>query len=153
MKNLVLIIGLGVSFFSCKDKEKTPTDTEAPVFVYALINGETVNDNTEGELLSDTSNTIELHLTDNEELSQINLNVHIIDGEHNHVEAARISTDIDLAPFVYGPIVKNISGKTAHSTFTFDIPKEVKKGEYHVEIIALDKSGNKKAIIYTADLD
>ena len=153
MKNLVLIIGLGVLFFSCKEKDKTPLDTEAPSFSYALINGETVTTDIEGELFADSSNTIEVHLTDNEELSQVNLNVHFLDGEHNHEEAARISTDIDLAPFIYGPIVKNISGKTAHSTFTFDIPKEVKKGEYHVEIIALDKSGNKKAIIYTADLD
>jgi hypothetical protein len=150
MKKIILLASLACSLFSCKEDNKEPKDTQAPIFGEIGVNGKLISIDTEGELFADSTNTISVTLTDDMELSEMNLNIHIVDGEHNHDAKARTSEVAE--PFTYGPVVKTLKGKSDHVFFSFDIPANAQAGEYHLEIIALDKMGNKKEIIFTNDL-
>lgn len=147
MKNVVVLALLQLFIFSCAKEKIDASDTEKPQFVETRLNGNVITEDIEGELFADSTNTVEIVISDNVELSQINLNIHFADGEHNHT--ARI-TENDA--FSFGPVIKNLSGKTSKVAFDFQIPKDVMTGEYHIETILLDKSGNQNAKVLTADL-
>ena len=133
--NSKLILGalaIGVSYFATSCKKDTP-DTQAPTITAVT---EPVMNET---LLSGSELHVELTVTDNEELSQLKIDIHSAEDGHSHGK-------VDLSAYWETVVLVDLSGATASVHERIDIPADAASGTYHVILTAVDKSGNQSAI-------
>lgn len=77
--------------------------------------------------------TFSFHLTSQNELSQLKIDIHENTDCHEHEHK---STPFETI------IIKNVSGNEAHLVEKIAIPSDAKAGNYHIDIRLLDKMGN-----------
>jgi hypothetical protein len=135
--------------FACNPDENNPKDLEKPIVSKVTLNNVELTDTTEAML--EEHNDLEITFTDNQELSESNINIHFAGG-HSHEENAIITADdISGTPFSYGPIISELNGKNSIKSYHFEIPDSASLGDYHLEISVLDKSANKTTEIHTIE--
>lgn len=147
MKKITLIaLAISAMFFSCSDdKDENPMDTQKPEFTALTIEGENVlNSSEELEIHLGEAFDFDVTVSDNEELSELNISIHsAMDGhEHDH---ARLSVVIGTDTLSWGPFIRSLSGKEATHTFSVfsETDTNFVHGEYHLEMILLDEAGNR----------
>jgi hypothetical protein len=121
---IILIVGFVSTLFSCKK-----ADNEAPAISNVKVNNST--------------NTIDFHpgesfiltglLTDNQELSQLKIDIHHDFDGHSHKSSTIRFSKI---------IITDISGESYSVEETIEITENSSSGFYHGTITAVDKAGN-----------
>ena len=130
------VMGMMVlTIFSCKPEEVQ--DVERPVINNVMVNS--VQQETH-ELTAGNSFVVQVGLTDNEDLSQLKMNVHSADDGHGHVDLPGYEGLENVGLWSYSRVF-NLSGTTSSPTSTIAIPDTI-TGVWHVEIMAIDKAGN-----------
>lgn len=145
MKKGILILSSLFTLFSCGNDDDTQ-DSEKPTFSKVLINN--IDSNTseeiEIELNEDMSDTLQFAITtnDNIDLSQLQVEIHEALDSHDH---SRILADtiIHKDTLSFGPKIYDLSGTNMTTNVFVTVPKTVVHGEYHLECVVLDKSGNR----------
>ena len=146
MKKISLIaLAISAMLFSCsddKDKDENPMDTQKPTFTALTIEGENVLNSTEElEIHLGEAFEFEVSVSDNEELSELNVSIHSAFDDHDH---ARLSAKVGADTLSWGPFIRSLSGKEGMQSFSvFSKEEEFAHGEYHLEMILLDKAGNR----------
>ena len=120
---------------SCKPEEVQ--DVERPVINNVMVNS--VQQETH-ELTAGNSFVVQVGLTDNEDLSQLKMNVHSADDGHGHVDLPGYEGLENVGLWSYSRVF-NLSGTTSSPTSTIAIPDTI-TGVWHLEIMAIDKAGN-----------
>lgn len=144
MKKLLLLSLISVSLFSCDNDDEDVQDLEKPVFSKVMLNTQDVTSSTspaEITLHEGMSHSLSFKITttDNEELSQLQVEVHeALDG-HDHARLAGEGTDT----LTFGPEIYTLTGKSTETTVGISVPETVVHGEYHLECVLLDKAGNR----------
>ncbi len=143
----ISIVSLALYMSACKEKEEI--DSEKPVFKSVKINSiEQINATSETEVITNESFSAAIELSDNIELSQLKVEVHENFDGHSHAKIAIKAIDTFAFNEVY-----TLSGKTATKTINFwTNSNEVQNGEYHLELQALDKSGNNQVYVVPFDI-
>jgi hypothetical protein len=115
---------------SCKDeKDKTP-----PVIV-------SVSEPLQGDtLLTGNELHIEAVITDNEELSQLKIDIHGAEDGHDHGKT-------DGSAFWETIRIVELDGTSGDIHEHIDIPEDAGTGKYHVILTAVDEAGNQSAFI------
>ncbi len=125
MKTYILVL-TSVAFltFSCKK-----ADSEKPTISTVKVNGSSsVLDISPGEAI-----TVSSLISDNEELSQVKIDIHHDFDGHSHKAMTVRFAEIRI---------KDISGGSFDLSEQFTIPANASSGAYHGTIIAVDKEGN-----------
>lgn len=124
-----IVFSLGLS--SCK---KDDPDKTAPVIasVSEPLSGDT--------LLSGGELHVEATITDNEELSQLKVDIHSDADGHSHGK-------IDASSYWEQVYIFNLTGATQSLHQDIQIPANAAAGAYHVILTAVDKSGNTSAFV------
>src|SRR5690606_1278095 len=132
-KPLIVLIALASLAFGCKkeDTEKPKINLEAPTNETVFKQGD--------------SFTITGTISDNENLSQYKIDVHIGDG-HNHGKMASVLAEFDFEE------IKDISGTSYNLNVAVNIPEDAEVGEYHIIVDATDEAGN-QAVTVEIDFD
>jgi len=132
IKSLLAIFSVALISFSTSCKKDDP-DKEAPVIVSV---SEPLDDDT---LYTGNELHVELTVTDNEELSQVKIDIHSAEDGHSHGK---------VADGAYWEEIKIITatGTALNMHEHIDIPASAAAGKYHVIITAVDKAGNQSAI-------
>ena len=141
MKTTTLLIAGSLLLFSCKKDDESPKDTVAPVVSSIKINNnEVLASTSEVEVFQGKSFDLQISVSDNVELSQLQLEIHEALDEHNH---ARVKSDGDTLS--YGPTIKTLSGTSDFKNFTIFTATDTNfvVGTYHIEAIILDAAGNR----------
>jgi len=120
------------SVFISSCKKDTP-DSEAPIITAV-----------EEPLMNDTLFTgnelhIEASISDNEELSQLKIDVHAAEDGHNHGK-------VDASAYWETVVIIDLSGASTSIHEHIDIPTDAASGLYHVILTAVDKAGNQSEI-------
>lgn len=130
------VMGMMVlTIFSCKPEEVQ--DVERPVINSVMVNS--VQQETH-ELTAGNSFVVQVGLTDNEDLSQLKINVHSADDGHGHVDLPGYEGLENVGLWSYSRVF-NLSGTASSPTSTIAIPDTI-TGVWHIEIMAIDKAGN-----------
>ncbi len=149
MKKLILLSLLPFVLFACKDDEETveAQDAEKPTFQSITVNGKASVNNKEIEIEIEedeaTTLSVKVSVADNKELSELQVNIHEAFDGHDH-DHRIVSEGTDTLSF--GPKIYTLGGTSAEETIEVPVSAEVIHGEYHVECIVLDKSGNRAEI-------
>lgn len=134
MKNLkiylILLSGLAFAVTSCK---KEDPDNVKPI----IVSLEEPHEN--DTIFSGTEMHVEGLVTDNEELSQLKIDIHIADDGHEHGK-------ISSASFFEVVRIIDLSGRNQVFHEDIDIPQEAAAGKYHVIITAVDAAGNQSDV-------
>ncbi len=115
-----------LSITSCKKNE---VDEIRPVI--SEITEPLMNDT----LLSGSELHVDLKVSDNEELSQLKIDIHSAEDGHSHGK-------VDASAFWETVVIVDLSGKEQLVHEYIDIPNDAASGVYHVILTAVDKSGN-----------
>jgi hypothetical protein len=129
--NQILIISIFVfTISSCKDEK----DKTAPVIksVSEPLQNDTLF--TGDELHVDAS------ITDNEELSQLKIDIHSADDGHTHGKT-------DASAFWETVRIVTLSGTSSSIHEDIAIPGDAAAGKYHVILTAVDKAGNQSEFV------
>jgi len=131
-----LPVALGL-IISCTDE-----DTEAPVMMVESIYPTPATDSICGSLEdqvvsigSGDTLRVELHLTDNEALGEIKVDLHNNFNCHGH-DGKTATTDWEVLD------IRDLSGKEQHVTLEYVAPADITPGAYHFDIKLLDAAGN-----------
>lgn len=130
----LLLFAGAISLTSCNKD----IDEEAPVIAEVRINGELAGD----QVHIDAAGPIEIQikLTDNEELSQLKIDIHGNDDGHSHSGEGGSHSGSAQGSWEELLIVQ-LSGKEQTITRTFTVPQTV-RGEWHLTLRAIDTKGN-----------
>lgn len=145
MKKFTLMtLAISAMLFSCSDdKEENPKDTQKPAFTALTIEGGNVLNSTE-EIVIHLGEAFEFEVavSDNEELSELNVSIHSAFDDHNH---ARLSSVMGTDTLSWGPYVRSLSGKEGTQFFSVFSESDTNfvHGVYHLEMILLDEAGNR----------
>lgn len=143
MKKSILILTSLFTLFSCGNDDDTQ-DVEKPTFSKILIDkiDSNTSDEIEIELNEDMADTLQFEIStnDNIELSQLQVEIHEALDAHSH---ARLSETIGTDTLSFGPKIYDLSGTNMTTGVFVTVPKTVVHGEYHLECVVLDKSGNR----------
>lgn len=156
MKKFALtLLTLSTLLFSCKkDKEDDNLkDTQKPLFTALTIEGENVlNAAEEIEVHLGEAFDFEVKVSDDVELSELNVSIHSAFDTHNH---ARLSAEIGADTLSWGPIIRSLAGKEGTQSFSVfsETDTNFVLGEYHLEMILLDKAGNRTERIVAFHLE
>ena len=129
MKNLKLLgLAAAVAFFftSCDDEEEQ--DVTAPVIQEATIDGE----DHDIMVAAGDEMHLDVHVTDNEALGELKMDVHDIFDGHDHKSAVKWSEVMTV----------QLSGKEQHVHEHMDVPQDAMAGPYHVIFRLIDEEGN-----------
>lgn len=155
MKKSILILASLCALFSCKNDDDETQDLQKPTFSKVLVN--TIDSNTSGEieieLNEDKGDTLQFEITtnDNIELSQLQIEVHEALDAHDHARLAE--TPVQKDTLAFGPKIYDLSGTNMTTNVFVTVPKTVVHGEYHLECVVLDKSGNRTEKIVAFHLE
>ena len=153
MKKIYLPIFACLTLLACSKDDEKPMDTEKPIFKMITVNGTESIDGKELEirLLPDTSNQLKLNITasDNEELSQLQVEIHEAFDSHSHSRLAETKGDT----LAFGPKIYPLTGKESTAEITVGLVKNTVYGEYHIECVLLDKKGNRTEKIVALHLE
>jgi hypothetical protein len=121
------------SIFISSCKKDTP-DSEAPII--AAVEEPLMNDT----LFTGNELHIEASISDNEELSQLKIDVHAAEDGHNHGK-------VDASAYWETVVIIDLSGASTSIHEHIDIPTDAASGMYHVILTAVDKAGNQSEIV------
>jgi len=127
---LLSLAFLAIAISSCK---KDDPDNTKPII--ASIEEPHENDT----LFSGTEMHVEGLVTDNEELSQLKIDIHSADDGHDHGK-------VSSASFFEAIRIIDLAGRNQVFHEDIDIPQEAAAGKYHVIISAVDASGNQSDV-------
>jgi hypothetical protein len=127
---LLTLVFLAIAATSCK---KDDPDNTKPLIV--SIEEPHENDT----LFSGTEMHVEGLVTDNEELSQLKIDIHSADDGHDHGK-------VSSASFFEVIRIIDLAGRNQTFHEDIDIPQEAAAGKYHVIITAVDASGNQSDV-------
>lgn len=129
---LVLLAG-STWMYSCQPD----TDVQVPEISSISINGVESDDHAvlAGEVVQ-----IRVEVHDNEELKQLKVNVHPADDGHAHGSGSGSVGQPNVGNWSYSNII-SVSGTHTVTDLTIPVPLNV-AGEWHLEVMALDASGN-----------
>lgn len=127
---LLSLAFLAIAISSCK---KDDPDNTKPII--ASIEEPHENDT----LFSGTEMHVEGLVTDNEELSQLKIDIHSADDGHDHGK-------VSSASFFEVIRIIDLAGRNQVFHEDIDIPQEAAAGKYHVIITAVDASGNQSDV-------
>jgi uncharacterized membrane protein len=121
-----LIAAVSVMAVACNDEEEQ--DTTAPVIREATIDGE----DHDIKVAAGDEMHLDVHVTDNEALGELKMDVHDMFDGHSHKSAVDWSE------------VKTVqlSGKEQHVHEHMDVPQNATAGPYHVVFRLIDEEGN-----------
>ncbi len=125
-----LFVCASVFISSCK---KDTPDTQAPTIT--AVEEPAMNDTflTGGELHIDAT------ISDNEELSQLKIDIHASEDGHNHGK-------VDASAYWETVVILDLTGASSSVHEYIDIPADAASGLYHVILTAVDKAGNQSEI-------
>jgi hypothetical protein len=125
-KFLLMIFGLAVLFTACEDEEEM--DVTAPVIHSVAINDE------DHDIMVMAGDEIHLdaHVTDNEALGELKIDVHDVFDGHSHKSAEKWAEVMTIA----------LSGKEQHVHDHMDVPQDAMAGPYHAVFRLIDEEGN-----------
>jgi uncharacterized membrane protein len=139
LKTIAILIAAQITFSCTDDKDNNPKDTTKPTIT--VISGTPEFHYHDGvyEAKAKTGSTFgfELKLEDNQELSQVKVEIHDAEDGHTHRLA--------LAKW-YLDSSYSVSGKVVNWSKSYTIPTNIWTGPYHVIIKLLDKAGNESDI-------
>lgn len=151
------LIGLLVLCLSSCKKEDESKDTDKPTigFVKAYNGSEatTLSVDEETAVSLDSTVTITISVADNESLSQLKAEVHSAFDDHGHDHARPLAKADE--EFSFNKVV-SLSGKSEDVSFTLWDKKTTNSyehGDYHLEVIVLDKEGNQIEKVYTLEIE
>jgi len=121
------------SLFITSCKKDTP-DTEAPAIT--AVDEPLMNDT----LFTGAELHVEASISDNEELSQLKIDVHAAEDGHNHGK-------VDGSAYWETIVLVDLSGASTSVHEHIDIPADAASGKYHVILSAVDKAGNQSEIV------
>ena len=124
---------LCASLFISSCKKDTP-DTQAPKIT--AVEEPAMNDT----LLTGSELHIEASISDNDELSQLKIDVHAAEDGHNHGK-------VDASAYWETVVLVDLSGASTSVHEHIDIPADAASGTYHVILSAVDKAGNQSEIV------
>jgi hypothetical protein len=124
---------LCASFFISSCKKDTP-DMQAPTIT--AVEEPAMNDT----LLTGSELHIEASISDNDELSQLKIDVHAAEDGHNHGK-------VDASAYWETVVLVDLSGASTSVHEHIDIPADAASGTYHVILSAVDKAGNQSEIV------
>ncbi len=131
-----LMLGMMVmTIISCTKDENQ--DLERPVLESVMLNN--VQQETH-ELSAGTNFVVKVRVSDNSELSQLKVNIHAADDGHGHTELPGYEGLVNQGVWSYDRVF-DLSGLVAEPSATITIPDSI-SGVWHLEIMAIDKSGN-----------
>lgn len=123
-------------FFSCKDKKTD--DIQAPVIESVLIDGV---ESTSATRVSGQSFRLEVNLSDNEALNQVQINVHPANNGHTHDGDGQTGGEDRLNVGDWGKNeIQNISGTSLKQSWDIQIPDSI-GGKWHIIVTLLDEAG------------
>jgi uncharacterized membrane protein len=120
---------LVIHMFSLSSCKKNEVDETRPVI--SEITEPLMNDT----LFSGSEFHVKLKVSDNEELSQLKIDIHSAEDGHSHGK-------VDASSYWETVVIVNLSGKEQLVDEHIDIPIDAASGLYHVILTAVDKSGN-----------
>jgi hypothetical protein len=136
MKMKYLMLGMMViTIFSCTKDENQ--DLERPILQSVLVNN--VQQETH-ELQAGSNFVVQVNVSDNADLSQLKINVHSADDGHGHGVLPGYEGMVNQGVWSYNRVFE-LSGSSAEPSATIAIPDSI-SGVWHLEIMAIDKSGN-----------
>jgi hypothetical protein len=121
------------SLFIVSCKKDTP-DTQAPSI--SSILEPAMNDT----LFTGSELHVELTVTDNEELSQLKIDIHSAEDGHSHGK-------VDISAYWETVVLVDLTGATSSVHEHIDIPSDAATGMYHVILTAVDKAGNQSEVL------
>ena len=155
MKKFTLtLLALSALLFSCKKDEEGDNlkDTQKPLFTTLTIEGENVLNATEEiEVHLGEAFDFEVKVSDDVELSELNVSIHSAFDDHNHARLSIVGTDT----LSWGPVIRSLAGKEGTQSFSVfsETDTNFVHGEYHLEMILLDKAGNRTEKIVAFHLE
>ncbi|MCH2198754.1 MAG: DUF4625 domain-containing protein [Flavobacteriales bacterium] len=141
INKILLALFIGVSLVACKED----TDEENPVISAVRINGATVTSNASIE--AGTDMTLQINMTDNEELNQLKIDLHPNEDGHSHEEEGGEEADGEWEVLS----VINLEGTSDSYSNTYSVPTNA-RGEWHLLVDVLDKEGNESSQVFV-DID
>lgn len=154
MKKLSLaVLVLVLSLVSCKKDDETKDSEQPTIDLVKASNGNvttTLSAEGEVELSLDSTVTATINVSDNEALSQIKVEIHSAFDSHDHARSAKSELDA----FSLNKVIP-LDGKALGVTLSLwdkSNANSYKTGDYHMEVILLDKEGNQSVKIYTIEL-
>ena len=149
MKKTILYTAALVALLSScggDDEEMDPKDTTAPVVESVTIEGTNVLTQTsEVEVHIEEDFLFAVTVSDNKELSQMQVEVHEALDSHDHARLGASEEITKSDTLSYGPVIRTLS--SVSQTETFDVfsatDTNYVSGEYHIEIVVLDAEGNR----------
>ncbi len=138
--NWIIPFTIIVFLVSCNKEE---VDTKKPSFSALTIQGENVlNSSEELEIHLGEAFDFEVTVSDNEELSELNVSIHSAFDDHDH---ARLNGVMSTDTLSWGPYVRSLSGKEGTQSFSVfsETDTNFVHGVYHLEMILLDEAGNR----------
>jgi hypothetical protein len=135
MKKVIFLAAIVFALASCK-KEKE--DTTVPVIGSIKVNGVVAeeHDINAGDVI-----TVEIVMSDNEELNQLKVNIHGADDGHSHDSE---SEEEVVAPNVgvwSNTQIFDLSGTSLTQTISYTVPATI-SGHWHIEVQLIDDQGN-----------
>lgn len=121
------------SVFISSCKKDTP-DSEAPAIT--AVEEPAMNDT----LFTGNELHVEASISDNEELSQLKIDIHAAEDGHNHGK-------VDASAYWETVVIIDLSGASTSIHEHIDIPTDAASGTYHVILTAVDKAGNQSEIV------
>jgi hypothetical protein len=134
------VILAAASIYSCHPGQDLTVPQVDSILVNAL-------EQEEHEVSAGTNVDLVIQLSDNENLKQVKLNVHAADDGHGHGGTTGQVYEPNVGSWSYSKII-DISGTVADVTTSLSIPNDI-KGHWHIEVMAIDASGNEAEEAFT----
>ncbi|MFZ4785898.1 MAG: DUF4625 domain-containing protein [Flavobacteriales bacterium] len=135
MKKVIFLTALVFALASCKkDKE----DTTVPVIGSIKVNGAVAE---EHELNAGDVISVEITVSDNEELNQLKVNIHGADDGHTHDGSTEGEVDAPNVGVWSNTQIFDLSGTALTQTISYTVPATI-SGHWHLEVQLIDDQGN-----------
>lgn len=140
----IIILSLTTLLFQCiKEKEASKVEIKEVYFNKILIENE-------AHIHTGDSLSIFTHLIATEGLSEFSVEIHPNFNGHQHV-SSRILTQLDTLG--YSKVFKLSNKDTLLNIYNEKIPETTINGEYHLELILLDKKGKRQEKIIAFEVE
>lgn len=135
MKKVVFLMAVVFALASCK-KEKE--DSTAPVIGSIKVNGVVADEHdvNAGDVI-----TVEIAVTDNEELNQLKVNIHGADDGHTHDGGTEEEVVAPNVGVWSNTQIFDLSGTSYTQTISYTVPATI-SGHWHIEVQLIDDQGN-----------